>query len=445
MMTSDTIYAQSTGAGIAGIAVIRVSGPQAGPVLDKLAGGRPEARKASLRRIVDPASNEIIDRAVVLWMPGPNTVTGEDVAEFHVHGSQAVAAALFAAFNRIDWVRPAEAGEFTRRAFANGRMDLVEAEGLADLLRARTEMQRRQAVGHLLGEASSVYEAWRGQLIGILGHVEAALDFAEEEGVVEAAIRDVGPKTAALVASMSEALAKADRASAIRSGVKVVLAGVPNTGKSSLLNAIAARDAAIVSPRPGTTRDAIEVMIDLAGMPVILTDTAGLRALAGDEIEEIGMARTKRELDGADVVVWVSAPDIAESHPPAVGSVPMLRVHNKSDLLQHSVPNRQYPAKAHLVSSRTGAGLPEMLASLTELVKREFRHAEDSVIVRARQKQAIAESIRYLNDSLRYDGQHLELRAEDLRKAGQCLGRVTGRIDVEDLLDSIFSEFCIGK
>ncbi len=185
--------------------------------------------------------------------------------------------------------------------------------------------------------------------------------------------------------------------------------GRPNTGKSSLLNAIAARDAAIVSPRPGTTRDAIEVMIDLAGMPVILTDTAGLRAEAGDEIEEIGMARTRRELDGADVVVWVSAPDIAEGHPPKTGAIPMLRVHNKSDLLQLSGPDRQYAEKALLVSSRTGAGLPEMLASLTALVKREFRHAEDSVIVRARQKQAIAESIRYLNDSLRYGHEHLEL------------------------------------
>ncbi len=445
MTISDTIYAQSTGAGIAGIAVIRVSGPAAGLVLDKHAGGRPEARKASLRRLVDPASNEIIDRAVVLWMPGPNTVTGEDVAEFHVHGSQAVAAALFAAFNRFDRIRPAEAGEFTRRAFANGRMDLVEAEGLADLLRARTEMQRRQALNHLLGEASSVYEAWRGQLIGILAHVEATLDFTDEEGVADAAIRDVGPKTAALAASMSDALAIADRASAIRTGVKVVLAGAPNTGKSSLLNAIAARDAAIVSPRPGTTRDAIEVMIDLRGMPVILTDTAGLRAEAGDEIEEIGMARTKRELDGADVVVWVSAPDISESHPPVAGAIPHLWVHNKSDLLQLSGPDLQLSENALLVSSRTGAGLPEMLASLTELVKREFRHAEDSVIVRVRQKQAIAESIRYLNDSLRYDREHLELRAEDLRKAAHCLGRVTGRIGVEDLLDSIFSEFCIGK
>ncbi len=445
MMTSDTIYAQSTGAGIAGIAVIRVSGPAAGGVLEKIAGERPKPRMASLRKLTDSVTGEIIDQAVILWLPGSNTVSGEDVAEFHVHGSQAVVMALFAAFNRFDRVRPAEAGEFTRRAFANGRMDLVEAEGLADLLRARTQMQQRQALNHLLGEASSVYEAWRGQLIGILAHVEAALDFAEEEGVAEAAIRDVTPKTAELAAAMSEALAKAERASAIRTGIKVVLAGAPNTGKSSLLNAIAARDAAIVSSRPGTTRDAIEVMIDLGGMPVILTDTAGLRAEAGDEIEEIGMARTKRELDGADVVVWVSAPDIVESRPPATDNIPLLWVHNKSDLLQHSDLHRQHPENVLLVSSRTGAGLPAVLASLTDLVKREFRLAEDSVIIRARQKQAITESIRYLNDSLRYDRGHLELRAEDLRRAAHCLGRVTGRIDVEDLLDSIFSEFCIGK
>jgi tRNA modification GTPase len=206
-----------------------------------------------------------------------------------------------------------------------------------------------------------------------------------------------------------------------------------------------ARDAAIVSPRPGTTRDAIEVMIDLAGLPVILTDTAGLHAEAGDEIEAIGMARTRREMDGADVVVWVSATDIAEGHPPEPGAIPMLRVHNKSDLLQVSGAGRQPPEDTLLVSSLTGAGLPAMLASLTDLVRREFRQAEDSVIVRARQKQAIADSIRYLNDSLRYDRQHLELRAEELRKAAHCLARITGRIDVEDLLASIFSEFCIGK
>lgn len=445
MMTSDTIFAQSSGAGIAGIAVIRISGPASGWVLEKIGGGLPEPRRASLRRLTDPVTGETIDRAVVLWMPGPNTVSGEDVAEFHVHGSQAVAAALLAAFSRFERVRPAEAGEFTRRAFANGRMDLVEAEGLADLLRARTGMQRRLALNHLLGEASTIYETWRAELIGILAHVEAALDFSEEDGVAEAAILDVGPKTSALVASMAEALSGADRASAIRTGIKVVLAGAPNTGKSSLLNAIVARDAAIVSPRAGTTRDAIEVMIDLAGLPVILTDTAGLHAEAGDEIEAIGMARTRREMDGADVVVWVSATDIAEGHPPESGAIPMLRVHNKSDLLQVSGAGRQPPENALLVSSLTGAGLPAMLASLTDLVRGEFRQAEDSVIVRARQKQAIADSIRYLNDSLRYDRQHLELRAEELRKAAHCLARITGRIDVEDLLASIFSEFCIGK
>jgi tRNA modification GTPase len=445
MTASDTIYAQSTGVGIAGIAVIRVSGPKAGEVLESIAGGMPKPRRASLRRLTDPATGETLDRAVVLWMPGRNTVSGEDVAEFHVHGSQAVVAALFTAFSRFDQVRPAEAGEFTRRAFANGRMDLVEAEGLADLLRARTGMQRRLALNHLLGEASTIYETWRTELMGILAHVEAALDFGEEDGVAEAAILDVGPKTSALIASMAEALSGADRASAIRTGVKVVLAGTPNTGKSSLLNAIAVRDAAIVSPRPGTTRDAIEVVIDLAGMPVILTDTAGLRGEAGDEIEEIGMARTRREMDGADVVVWVSATDIVEGHPPELGAIPMLRVHNKSDLLQVSGADQQPPKNALLVSSRTGAGLPAMLDSLTDLVRREFRQAEDSVIVRARQKQAIADSIRYLNDSLRYDREHLEFRAEELRKTAHCLARITGRIDVEDLLASIFSEFCIGK
>ena len=280
MNNTDTIYAVSSGSGMAGIAVIRLSGSQVSKLVAGIAGSLPKPRAASVRRLLDPVSKEIIDQALVLWMPGPNSVTGEDVAEFHVHGSIAVIDALFAALENHEGVRLAEAGEFTRRAFSNNRMDLVEAEGLADLLHARTEAQRRMAVNHLLGHASSIYETWRNELIAISAHLEAAIDFVDEEGVAEAAMRGVKIRITELIDVLRRAVAQSDRAGVLRSGVKVVFAGAPNVGKSSLLNLVASREAAIVSSRPGTTRDVIEVSIVLDGVPILLTDTAGLRLAA---------------------------------------------------------------------------------------------------------------------------------------------------------------------
>lgn len=441
MTNSDTIYAVSSGAGKAGIAVVRMSGPQAGEAIRAVASKLPSPRKAALRSITNPVSGEVLDQALVLWLPGPKTVTGEDVAEFHVHGSVAVVGGLFAAFSAIGGLRPAEAGEFTRRAFANGRIDLVEAEGLADLLNARTGKQRQQAVNHLLGNASSVYEDWRLKLLSILARIEAAVDFVEEEGVAEAAIKLARSDIVSLASDMSAALEIGGQAAAIRDGIKVVLAGLPNTGKSSLLNALAKREAAIISPRPGTTRDVIEIAIEIEGMAVLLTDTAGLRDSSPDEIETIGIARTHRELDEADLIVWVSSPDVAGSEKPWGGMKPSLRILNKSDLLS-SIPCSSQPLA---VSAQSGAGMPKMVAALAELIREKYGHVSDPVIVRDRQRQAVMESIRHLNDSLSHGPSQLELTAEDLRKAAHALARITGRIDVEDLLDAIFSEFCIGK
>ncbi len=439
MTSSDTIYAVSSGTGKAGIAVIRISGPQAGGAITALAGKLPAARRAAVRKLSDPPTGDVLDQAVVLWLPGPASVTGEDVAEFHVHGSAAVIAGVFAAFNTVPGLRPAEPGEFTRRAFANGRMDLVEAEGLADLLNSRTGRQRHQAMHHLMGNASSVYEDWRLKLLTILARVEAAVDFVEEEGVAEAAIASVKTDVEALAGVMASALAAAGQAAVVRDGIKVVLAGLPNTGKSSLLNALAKREAAIVSSRPGTTRDAIEVTVEIEGLPVRLTDTAGLRDDSPDEIETIGIARTHRELTEADIVVWVSAPDVTDSMTPWRDVAPSLRVLNKVDLAAASAP----PSIA--VSARSGAGVPELIAELARLVRDRYGQSGHPVIVRDRQKHAVLETIRHLNDSLRHDAAQLELAAEDLRKAAHSLGRITGRIDVEDLLTAIFSEFCIGK
>ena len=437
MNNSDTVFAVSSGSGMAGIAVIRMSGGKAGSVLASIAGSLPLPRRASVRQLRHPQSWEVIDQALVLWMPGPLSATGEDVAEFHVHGSMAVIDAMFEVFRSVDGVRLAEPGEFTRRAFVNDRMDLVEAEGLADLLRARTEAQRRMAMHHMLGHASSQYEGWRTELISLLARLEAAIDFVEEDGVAAAALADIRPKTLDLVARLSRAAAEADRAGALRSGVKVVFAGAPNVGKSTVLNLVAAREAAIVSSRPGTTRDVIEVPIVLGGIPVILTDTAGLRAEAGDEIEVIGMQRAKSEVSAADIVVWVTSADVAEDIENAV--VPALKVLNKSDL----------PGDAQgidlKVSAKTGEGIADLIAGLEKLVRERFSGTEQASVIRTRHKDAVEESIRFLNDSLLHDAGHIELAAECLRRACFSIGRVTGRVDVEDLLGKIFSEFCIGK
>jgi tRNA modification GTPase len=437
MNNSDTIFAVSSGSGMAGIAVVRMSGSKAGSVLASIAGSLPLPRRASIRQLRRTRSHEVIDQGLVLWMPGPLSATGEDVAEFHVHGSAAVIDALFEIFRSVAGVRLAEPGEFTRRAFVNNRMDLVEAEGLADLLQARTEAQRRMAMHHMLGHASSQYEVWRTELISLLARLEAAIDFVEEDGVAAAALADIRPKTLDLVARLSRAAAEADRAGALRSGVKVVFAGAPNVGKSTLLNLVAAREAAIVSSRPGTTRDVIEVPIVLGGIPVILTDTAGLRAEAGDEVEVIGMQRARSEAVAADIVVWVTSVDVNEEMENPV--LPTLRVLNKSDL----------PGDAQgidlKVSAKTGEGIADMIAQLEKLVRERFSGMEQASVIRTRHKGAVEESIRFLNDSLLHDAGHIELAAECLRRACFSIGRVTGRVDVEDLLGKIFSEFCIGK
>jgi tRNA modification GTPase len=437
MNNSETIFAVSSGSGMAGIAVIRMSGSKAGSVLASVAGSLPLPRRASVRQLRHPKSEEVIDQGLVLWMPGPLSATGEDVAEFHVHGSAAVIEAMFEVFRSFAGMRLAEPGEFTRRAFVNDRMDLVEAEGLADLLQARTEAQRRMAMHHILGHASSQYEGWRTEMISLLAHLEAAIDFVEEDGVAAAALADIRPKTLDLVARLSRAAAEADRAGALRSGVKVVFAGAPNVGKSTLLNLVAAREAAIVSSRPGTTRDVIEVPIVLGGIPVILTDTAGLRAEAGDEIEIIGMQRARSEAAVADLVVWVTSVDVAEDIENAV--VPALRVLNKSDL-----PGDAQGSDLR-VSAKTGDGITNLIAVLEKLVKERFSGMEQASVIRTRHRDAVEESIRFLYDSLQHDAGHIELAAECLRRACFSIGRVTGRVDVEDLLGKIFSEFCIGK
>ena len=376
---------------------------------------------------------------MVLWFPAPHSVTGEDVAEFHVHGSSAVVQVLLSELAAVDGLRLAEPGEFSRRAFENGKLDLVEVEGLADLLSATGEAQRRLAMRQFLGEASAAYEAWRGKVISALALHEAAIDFVEEDDVAARARDMAGPVIVELVHELESALSRSAQNAAVRSGLRLVIAGPPNAGKSSLLNALAGRDAAIVSPVAGTTRDVVEAQILFEGVPLILQDTAGLRAPSGDHIEAEGIARAQVAAAAADILVWVSAPDAPETVGPV--RAPDIVVNHKSDL--DSIRTRNDAGLA--VSSKTGAGLSALRMRLSTLIQERVALVDDAVVVRQRHVLAVQETIRLLNNCLTGESRPHELVAEDLRKAALALGSITGHVGVEDLLSKIFSEFCIGK
>jgi tRNA modification GTPase len=425
---------------MAGIAVIRLSGREAIAAARSLTGDLPAPRHAARRVFRHPLTRDVLDDGMLLLFPGPKSFTGEDVVEFHLHGSLAVIRAVLDVLGGMAGLRLAEPGEFTRRAFRSGRMDLVAAEGLSDLIQARTERQRQQALHHALGGASQVIEGWRRDLIAILGRVEAAVDFADEADVAEQTVEEVRRRLDDLTVRMRAALAEANRAASLREGLKIVLAGPPNVGKSSLLNLLAKRDAAIVSAIPGTTRDVIEVMMEFSGVPVILTDTAGLRGATEDEIERIGMDRTGRELQGADIIIWVSAPE-SPSGPPRDLDSETLWIENKSDL----DPTNRSLGAARRVSARTGAGMAEFFTVLEERVLQRAAHAESATLIRSRHKQITQSCVENLLRASAVSADHLELMAETLRAAAHDMGRLTGRIDVEDVLDSIFREFCIGK
>ena len=437
---ADTIYSLSSGQARAGVALIRVSGPHAGMAIKALAGRVPAPRRASLCRLKRPATETTIDVALVLWLPGPGSFTGEDTAEFHVHGGRAVVAALLDALGSLGGLRPAEAGEFTRRAFINGRLDLVAVEGLADLIAAETELQRRQAQFHSGGSASAVFEAWRTEMIQLLARLEAAIDFVDEAGVAEAAICEVEPRLRRLLKALQATLDDQHRGEIIRDGVRIVLAGPPNVGKSSLLNRLARREAAIVSATPGTTRDVIEVPLDLAGIPVIISDTAGLRDGATDEIEAEGMARTRATIARTDLLIWMSSPDVISYPSPALDSE-ALWIANKSDL--GGGPPVADGAQIQ-VSAKTGDNIELLVDRLSDWARRRFAGTESSLITRERQRKAIEACCAHLEASAARN-LPLELVTEEVRLAARALARLVGRIEVDDLLEAVFRDFCIGK
>jgi tRNA modification GTPase len=410
----------------------------------RLAGGLPPPRVAQRRRLVDPHSAEVLDEGLILWFPAPRSATGEDVAELHLHGSRAVLAAVMQALARLG-LRLAEPGEFTRRAFLNGKLDLLQAEAVADLAAAETEAQRRQAMRQLGGELGEVYRGWRDRLTRILAHFEAAIDFPDEDLPPEIEDRILG-ETEALVAEIERHLADGHRGERLRDGIDVAILGPPNAGKSSLLNRIARRDVAITSPVPGTTRDVIEVAIDLGGYPIVLADTAGLRDSA-DAIEQEGKRRAVQRAEKAEIRLFVF--DIAHRADAAGASAwpgaDTILVANKIDLVPAADTDLSPPAlpvSALPISALTGEGIDKLLTLLGERVAQTYR-IEAPVLTRARHRQALEEAAASLRRS--FSAALPELRVEDLRLALRSLGRITGAVDVEDLLDVIFRDFCIGK
>lgn len=430
-MSGDTIFALATGAGRAAVAVVRLSGPGAGAALAALAGPLPRPRHASLRRLRHRA--EVLDEALVLWFPAPASYTGEDSAELHLHGGPAVVAAVSDALAMLG-LRPAEPGEFTRRAFTQGRLDLTAAEGIADLIAAETEAQRRQALRQAGGALAARVAGWVEHLTALLARQEAFIEFEDEdlpEGIDAAVAADV----AELRAELAAEIAGAARAEALREGVRIAILGAPNAGKSSLLNALAGREAAIVSAQPGTTRDVVEARLVLAGVPVTLADTAGLRETE-DLIEAEGVRRARAAGAGAEIVLAVfaaNAPPDAETL--ALVEAGALAVVNKCDLVPPMLAG-------HAVSARTGAGVAELRAALEDAVRASAGVAMEAGLTRPRHRAALGDAVAAL-DML--DHPLPELRAEALRGALAAMGRLTGRVGVEAVLDRVFSEFCIGK
>lgn len=443
----STIYALSTAHGRAGVALIRVSGPRAGTVLNVMAPPRPKPRTAGARYLIHPKDGRQLDRGLVLWFPGPRSFTGEDVAELLLHGGRAVVAAVLEALAAIPDCRLAEPGEFVRRAFENGKLDLAEAEGLADLIDAETEAQRRQALRQATGGLSTLVESWRSTLVDAVALVEAAIDFSDEADVGQRSFEQGRGIVAGLEAAIRHQLDDGNRGEILRDGFRVALAGPPNVGKSSLLNALAHRPAAIVSEEAGTTRDVIEVRLDLGGYPVIVSDTAGLRQTEM-RVEQEGIRRTLETARAADLVLWLIDPgapqvQLPDDLRPLADRV--LLVLNKADLLDQGPPPA-LPDDSVLISAKTGMGLSDLTARLAAIAKDRL---EDSgypaALTNARQRALVAEAHEHLCIFLDGNPHETELRAEDLRQAAGALGRLTGRLDVEEVLDRIFSRFCIGK
>ena len=434
--SGDTIYALASGLGTAGVAVIRVSGPQVLTVLEKLCALKnPKPNYAYFRAI--QSGKKTLDKGLILYFKAPHSFTGEDVAELQVHGGRGVIQAIMRALSEIPNLRPAERGEYSRRAVINGKMDLTEAEGLLDLVHAETEEQRKQALAQLDGNLGQLYEGWRSQLVHHLAYAEAFIDFPEEEIPPEKESQ-INHDIADLIQKISTHLSDNRRGERLREGFQIAILGVPNVGKSSLINALTKREVAIVSQTAGTTRDIVEAHLDVAGFPVILADTAGLRESI-EEIEAEGIRRAVKRAEGADLILDIqNAADYpnAKKLPKNLANKKIITLWNKSDLLKKKPPKNE-----HFISAKTGAGITALWDEIKQILTDSF--SGGTAITRERYRVALTECVAYLQSAL--NAPALELKTEDLRLSARALGRITGRIEVDELLDVIFRDFCIGK
>ncbi len=434
---SDTIFALSSGIGRAGVAVVRVSGPAASIVAGSLSGKSLTPRRAILTELCNKRTGVVIDHGLLLWFPAPASFTGEDVVEFHIHGGRAVVGALLDCLGEFEGLRAAGPGEFTRRAFQNGKLDLTSAEGLSDLVAADTELQRRQALKQLSGEVPRIAQSWRQRLVDSQALIEAHLDFPDENEIPVDITREIESDLAELGICFTDALAGRRKSEIVRDGGVVLIAGAPNSGKSTLINRIASRDVAIISEIPGTTRDLLEITIDLLGLPVTFIDSAGIRE-ASDAIEKLGITRTREKVKEAHIVLWLSANDAVPAEPDL--SHPNLwTVNTKSDLLSVKMTDSG-------ISALTGEGVADLLIKIYDDLVSGHATGEPSLLVSRRQFASVSAASDAVSRGIeRLRSGQLELVAEELRVASSYLDEMIGVIRNDELLDEVFSRFCLGK
>ena len=442
-----TIYALSSGPGISGIAVIRVSGNKTEDVIKKITGNKlPNPREATKRKFNYIDTNELIDEGILLWFPGPNSYTGEDLAEFHIHGSRAVINALHNTISKIKNCRLAEPGEFTKRAFQNGKINLLKAESIADLISSETEIQRKQALKIMSGKSSDKFNSWREKLLKILSHIEAKIDFPDEDlpKDILSSIKETSEQVSSQIEKVLNDQKVGER---IREGFKIAIIGPTNAGKSSLINYLSKRDVAIVSEIAGTTRDVIETHLNLDGYPVVISDTAGIRD-SRDEIEEKGIKLALNRAEDADlklVIIDGNFDDLNKTLKDLINENAILVV-NKSDLLNGNL-NKKFRKYEHvLISIKNDSNLDQLILKIKNKLENKFINNEDILITRERHRKNLEHCIVHLKNFKNKNGsKDFDKAAEDLRLATRHLGMIVGKVDVEEILDSIFNDFCIGK
>ena len=442
-----TIYALSSGPGISGIAVIRVSGKKTAEVIKKLTGSKlPPARMATLKKFNKNGGKELIDEGVIIWFPGPNSYTGEDLAEFHVHGSRAVIKAMHSAISKINNCRLAEPGEFTKKAFQNGRINLLKAESIADLISSETEIQRKQALKIMSGKSSDQFNSWRDKLLKVLSYIEAKIDFPDED-LPKNIMNEIQKKSNNILKDIKKTLNDQKVGERIREGFKIAIVGPPNSGKSSLLNYLSKRDVAIVSELAGTTRDVIETHLNLDGYPVVASDTAGIRS-SKNEIEKKGIKIALKRAEDADLrLVIISAKNVDFTTVlKGLLTKNAILVVNKSDLMKKKL-NKKFIKYEHvLISIKKDSNLNRLIAKIKSKLKNKFTTTEDILITRERHRQNLINCVQHLEQfNKKKSTQDFDKAAEDLRLATRHLGMIVGKVDVEELLGSIFNDFCIGK